>query len=171
MFSCKLPPAPLAEWPGSFTRHCGNKTLRWDGYWNNSRHRKLTPEKKNVFIPPLLPGLEPETFRSGVQRSYHWALSPLPMNTIKSRSVFPIETDRTECCPLRADFIESGSHSLFLNTHVVSKSVLACLFRLDDSGTDKTTVIISSLAAYLGIKLDGLLCWCCWCSFLCLFLW
>ena len=25
MFRCNLPPALLAEWPGSFTCHCGNK--------------------------------------------------------------------------------------------------------------------------------------------------
>ena len=58
MFSCNLPPALLAEWPGYFTCYCGN-TGR-NGYRNKSQHRKLTLEKKS--LPPLLPGLEPATF-------------------------------------------------------------------------------------------------------------
>ena len=29
MFRCKLPPALLAEWSGSFTCHCGNMVLEW----------------------------------------------------------------------------------------------------------------------------------------------
>ena len=38
MFSCKLPPAVLAEWPGSFTFYCGNtgeERIR-----NKSQHKK-----------------------------------------------------------------------------------------------------------------------------------
>ena len=35
-------------------------TRGWDGYRNKSQHRKLSLEKE--FLPPLLPGLEPETF-------------------------------------------------------------------------------------------------------------
>ena len=52
-------------------------TLGWNGYRNNSQHRKLTVKKK--IPPPLLPGLEPETFRSRVRRSTV-ELSPLPTN-------------------------------------------------------------------------------------------
>ena len=45
-----LPPALLAEWPGSFTCYCGN--TGWNGYRNKSQHRKLTLEKKilNVVV-------------------------------------------------------------------------------------------------------------------------
>ena len=70
VFSCNLPPALLAEWPGSFTCYCGNTV--WNRYQNKSQHRKLTLEKK--FFPPLLQGLEPEpaTFQSWVLRSNHW---------------------------------------------------------------------------------------------------
>ena len=47
-------------------------TRGWNGYRNKSHHRKLTMGKQ--MCPPLLPGLEPETFRSGVRRSKHWAI-------------------------------------------------------------------------------------------------
>ena len=75
VFSSNLPPALLAEWPGSFTCYCGNTGV--DGYRNKSQHRKLTQEKK--IFPPLLPGLEPRTFRSRVRRSNHWAI-PAPQS-------------------------------------------------------------------------------------------
>ena len=73
VFGCNLPPALLAEWPG-FLRATG-VTRGSNGYRNNSQHRKLTLEKK--ILPPLLPGLEPGTFRSRVRRSNHWAI-PAP---------------------------------------------------------------------------------------------
>ena len=60
MFRCNLPPTPLAEWPGSFTCHCGSTGMERTP--NKSQHRKLTPEKK--ILPPLLPGFELATFRS-----------------------------------------------------------------------------------------------------------
>ena len=41
-------------------------TRGWNGYRNKSRHTKLTLEKK--LLPPLLSGLEPETFQSPVRR-------------------------------------------------------------------------------------------------------
>ena len=44
-------------------------TWESNGYRNKSQHRKLTQEKK--IFPPLLPGLEPATFRSRVRRSNH----------------------------------------------------------------------------------------------------
>ena len=47
-------------------------TRGWNGYRNKSQHRKLTLEKK--IVPPLLPGLEPGTFRPRVRRSNHWAI-------------------------------------------------------------------------------------------------
>ena len=40
-------------------------TRGWNGYRNKSQHRKVTLEKN--ILPPLLPGLEPETFRSRVR--------------------------------------------------------------------------------------------------------
>ena len=42
-------------------------TRMWNGRRNESQHRKLTMEKKN--LPPLIPGLEPEKFLSRVRRS------------------------------------------------------------------------------------------------------
>ena len=50
-------------------------TQGWNGYRNGSQHRKSTLEKK--ILPPLLPGLEPDTFRSRVRHSNHWAI-PAP---------------------------------------------------------------------------------------------
>ena len=71
---CNLPSALFAEWPGSFVCHCGNTGLERTP--NKSQHTKLTQEK-NV-LPPLLPGLEPATFRSRVPRSYQQAI-PAPV--------------------------------------------------------------------------------------------
>ena len=53
-------------------------TRGWNGYRNESQHRKLTLEKK--ILPPLLQGFEPATFRSRVRRSNHWAI-PAPKMT------------------------------------------------------------------------------------------
>ena len=54
----------LAEWPGYFTCHCGNKGV--ERTRNKSQHTKLTREK--TILPPLLPGFELATFRSRVRR-------------------------------------------------------------------------------------------------------
>ena len=62
VFRCNLPPALLAEWPGSFTCHCSNTGVERTP--NRSQHTKLTLEKK--ILPPLLPGFELATFRSRV---------------------------------------------------------------------------------------------------------
>ena len=64
VFSCNLPPALWAEWPGSFTC-CGN-TGR-NRYQSKSQHSKLTPEKK--IHPPHLQGLQSATFQPWVQCS------------------------------------------------------------------------------------------------------
>ena len=69
-FRCNLPPALLAEWPGSFTCHCSNTDLEWTP--NKSQHAKLTPEKK--ILPTLLPGFELATFWSRVRRSNQQAV-------------------------------------------------------------------------------------------------
>ena len=61
VFSCNLPSAPLAEGPESFTCYCSSIGLG-RRYRNKSQHKKLTLEKR--ILPPLLPGFEPETFRS-----------------------------------------------------------------------------------------------------------
>ena len=65
VFRRNLPPALLAEWPGSFTCHCGNTGVERTP--NKSQHTKLTLEKN--ILPPLLPGFELSTFRSRVRRS------------------------------------------------------------------------------------------------------
>ena len=61
-----LPPALLADRPGSFTCHCGNKGVEWT--LNKSQHTKLNLEKK--ILPLLLPEFELATFRSRVRCSY-----------------------------------------------------------------------------------------------------
>ena len=76
MFSCNVPPALLAEQPGSFLFYCGS-VIKMGGMdtKNKSQHRKLTLEKKNP--PLLLPGLKPVTFQPRVVYSTT-ELSPLP---------------------------------------------------------------------------------------------
>ena len=95
VFSCNLPPALLAEWPGSFTcYYCGNTGVEM--IRNTSKHRKLTPEKKS--IPPLCGDSNPRPFNreSGALTT---ELSPLsqfvayqtykqsPPSTMLSRSI------------------------------------------------------------------------------------
>ena len=63
MFRYDLPPALLAEWPGSFTRHYGNMGVERTP--NKSQYTKLTLEKK--ILPPLLPRFELATFRSRIR--------------------------------------------------------------------------------------------------------
>ena len=58
MSRCNLPPALLAEWPGSFTCHCGNTGAEQTP--NKSQHRKLTLEKK--IFPPLRRGSNTQPF-------------------------------------------------------------------------------------------------------------
>ena len=74
---CKLQPAILAEWPGSFTNHCGNTGVERTP--SKSQHTKLTLEKK--ILLPLLPGFELATFRSRVRRSTS-KLSRFPVSLI-----------------------------------------------------------------------------------------
>jgi len=67
VFSCNLPSALLAEWPGSFTCYCGNTGV------------ERIPKKESAQkADPGEEGLEPGTFRSRVRRSNHWALPALP---------------------------------------------------------------------------------------------
>ena len=65
VFMCNLPPALLAEWPGSFICRSGNTGVERTP--NKSQHTKLTLEKK--ILPSLLPGFELATFRSRVRCS------------------------------------------------------------------------------------------------------
>ena len=67
VFRCHLPPALLAEWPGSFTCHYGNTGLEQAS--NKSQHTKLSLEKK--ILPP---GFELATFRSRVRCAYQQAI-------------------------------------------------------------------------------------------------
>ena len=82
VFRCNLPPALLAEWPESFTCHCGNAGMERTP--NKSQHTKLTVEKK--ILPPLLPGFERATFRSRVRRSNQQA-SPSPLYVVVAFTV------------------------------------------------------------------------------------
>ena len=70
VFRCNLSTALLAEWPGSFTCHCGNTMMVRTP--NNFQHTKLTLVKK--ILPPLLPGFESATFQSRVRRSNQQAV-------------------------------------------------------------------------------------------------
>ena len=70
-------------------------TRGWNGYRNMSQHRKLTLEKK--LLPPLLPGLEPGTFRSRVRRSNYWAI-PAPHHVFAANT----ENDDPNCSCLRS---------------------------------------------------------------------
>ena len=70
VFRCNLPPVLLAEWPGSFTCHCGNTMIVRTP--SKCQHTKLTLKKK--ILPPLLPGFEPATFQSRVWRSSQQAV-------------------------------------------------------------------------------------------------
>ena len=61
VFSCNLPPALWAEWPGCFTAE------KWGGIDTEiNLEKKSLPQKS---LPQLLPGLGPETFESRVHRS------------------------------------------------------------------------------------------------------
>ena len=71
VFRCNPPPALLAEWPGSFTCHCGNTGVERTP--NKSQHTELTLEKK--ILPPFLPGFEHAAFWSRVQRFYQEAIA------------------------------------------------------------------------------------------------
>ena len=73
MVRCKLPSALLAEWPGSFTCHCGNAGMERTP--NKNQYRKITLEKN--ILPPLLPGIKPATYRPRVRRSTNRAI-PTP---------------------------------------------------------------------------------------------
>ena len=74
VFRCNPPSALLAEWPGSFTCHCGNTGVERTP--SKSQHTKLTLGKK--ILPLLLPGFELATFRSQVRCFYQQAI-PAPL--------------------------------------------------------------------------------------------
>ena len=73
VFRCNLPPALLAEWPGSFTCHCGNTGV--ERIPSKNQHTKLTQEKK--IFPALLPGFEVAVFWSWVRR-FNQQATPAP---------------------------------------------------------------------------------------------
>ena len=77
LFRCNLPPALLAEWPGSFTCHCGNTGVEWT--MNKSQHTKLIQEKKISLAAPT-------TFRSRVWCSTN-KLSWLPTMQTKWHTI------------------------------------------------------------------------------------
>ena len=90
MFRCKLPPARLADCPGSFRCHCGNTGVERTP--KKSQHTKLTLEK--TIFPLLLPGFELATFRSRVQRSYQQAIPALDYNVLSTAHVVVQSLDR-----------------------------------------------------------------------------
>ena len=123
VFTCSQPPALLAEWPRSFTCHCGNTGVAQTQ--NKSQHSKLTPEKK--ILPPLLPGFELATFQSRVRlftNKLSWLLGKKSKNEQTTRiSLFvlslssgkPIEPVRMmtcTICPLSRH--SSGGHVCLL---------------------------------------------------------
>ena len=65
IFGCNLPPAFLAEWPGSFTRHCGY--TRVEGTPNKSQHGQLILERQ--ILPSLQPRIKPAACRARVRWS------------------------------------------------------------------------------------------------------
>ena len=72
MSGCNLPPALLAESPGSFMCHCCNKGVERTP--NKSQHAKLTLEKKLA------------TFRSQVRHSYPQAILPPLLTTVSIKA-------------------------------------------------------------------------------------
>ena len=60
LFSCNLPPAFWAKWPGSFL-HATVVTQGWNRYQNTSQHRKLTLKEK--ILLPFLWRLKHTTFQ------------------------------------------------------------------------------------------------------------
>ena len=70
LFRWNLQLALLAQWPGSFTCHCGNTGVEWNP--NKSQHTNLTLENK--ILPGCLPELESVTFWSWVWRSTNWTI-------------------------------------------------------------------------------------------------
>jgi len=73
VFSCNLPPALLAEWPGSFTCYCGNTKVERIPKYKSAQ--KVTPGEKNT--PSLLQGFKSATFQTRVLRYNHWVI-PAP---------------------------------------------------------------------------------------------
>ena len=83
MFSCNLPPALLAEWPGSFTCYCGNMGMEQIPKWVNPREenspaapagiqtRDLSTHKSGALTTELSP---PPVKRAHKARTcwYHW---------------------------------------------------------------------------------------------------
>ena len=59
--SCNLPPALLAEWPGSFMHYCSNTGVKQTPKQESTQ--KVDPGEVNP--PPLLLVIQPTTFQSG----------------------------------------------------------------------------------------------------------
>ena len=56
-------------------------TRRWNGYRNESQHRKLTLEK---IIPPFQPGMQHAPFRLRIRCFNHWAICTLSRGPVLS---------------------------------------------------------------------------------------
>ena len=73
MFSCNLPPALLAEWPGSFTCYCGNMGVERIPKLESAQ--KVNPGEENSPAAPTV--IWTRDLMSWVRRSNHWAI-PVP---------------------------------------------------------------------------------------------
>ena len=83
-FRRNLPPALLAERPGSFTCHCNNTKV--EETLNKTQHTNLSLKKRILLL--LLLGFKLTTFRSQVQRSTD-KLFQLPLTYIAAERKKP----------------------------------------------------------------------------------
>ena len=116
VFWCNLPPVLLAEWPGSFTCHCGNTGVEWTP--NKSQHTKLTLERK--ILLPLLPGFILPTW-SRVRHSNQWPI------LVRSGSV---SSCHIRCCQvslsLRVVQSQTWSFQVVMSDTIMSSQALLC---------------------------------------------
>ena len=96
VYACLAVTCHLHFWQNNRYLLCTTSvTQGWNGYRNKSLHRKLTLEKK--LFSPLLPGLEPGTFRSRVRRSNHLAI-PSPKTQSKELTCRDWSRTSAESC-------------------------------------------------------------------------
>ena len=70
VYACLAVTCHLHFWQNDRDLLCATAVTRgWNGYRNKNQHSKSSLETK--ILPPLLPGLEPGTFRSRVRLSNH----------------------------------------------------------------------------------------------------
>ena len=130
MCRCNLPPALLAEWPGSFTCHCGNTGVEQTS--NKSQHKKLTLEKK--ILPLLLPSFKLATFQSrawcsyqqAILDNYHSTISTEPFQMCRPYTLWYM-TDTCQCITQRTVSTISALHTIIHHWQVWHKKCIAQL--------------------------------------------